>query len=511
MSPKKSTDWSTAKSKSRLGIWLTPHHLRLVWRQEGQVAGATWKPLHTNWMRGGEVLDPRHLGQVLGEALREVGYQGRGDVTWFLPPELMLLRVSEAPALEGEYLEKALLLEAERLPPERSDPSFPRLSLHPAPNGRRQAVLGKVFASTLNALQKITQEQGLRLWDLEQAGQAVAIRHASQQEVQGLWALLHLEPSNSSLVFFWNKELVRSRSLVDLLDPWIRQVKGEEGLLEVLVGGGRLQSEEVFGRITQAMEETLQRIIQDDLTTALTRAASEQALTRLYISGLGALEPGLRELLVESYYFEVVCLDDGLPDGAMYAPVAAALDGQRVSRFPLAGERKEWDRRLWPILAGSLGVVAIISLAGFFYSLSLGQQIAAVNTEIARLKPEEERHKALTTSIKALEGKVAALEALQPVDWSREMAPLLAGLPTNEGRLGVGLGRLGVLSDPQSYRYSLEGVAASQQALDEFLRYWENRTTRSVSLNRWDKKGGVYEFTASVSQRREVGDERSER
>jgi hypothetical protein len=43
------------------------------------------------------------------------------------------------------------------------------------------------------------------------------------------------------------------------------------------------------------------------------------------------------------------------------------------------------------------------------------------------------------------------------------------------------------------------------------LRYWENRTTRSVRLNRWEKKDGVYEFTASVSQRREVRDERSER
>jgi len=505
MSPKKSTDWSTAKS--RLGIWLTPHHLRLVWQQEGQGVQATWKPLHTNWMRGGEVLDLRHLGQVLREALREVGHQGRGEVTWLLPPELMSLRVSEAPALEGEYLEKALLLEAERLPPERAEPSFPRLSLHPAPNGRRQAVLGKVFASTLNALQKVTQEQGLRLWDLEQAGQAVAIRHASQQEARGLWALLHLEPGNSSLVFFWNQELVRSRSLVDLLDPWIRQVKGEEGLLEALVGGGGLQSEEVLGRITQAMEETLQRIVQDDLTTALTRAANEQALSRLYVSGLGALEPGLRQLLVEGYYFEVVYLDDGLPNGAMYAPVAAALEGPRVSRLPLAKERRAWDRRLWPVLAGGLGVVAAVSLASFFYAFSLGQQIAAVNSEIARLKPEEERNKALTASIKVLEDKVAALEALRPVDWSREMAPLLAGLPASGGRLGVGLGRLGVLSDSQSYRYSLEGVAASQQALEEFLRYWENRTTRSVRLNRWDKKGGVYEFTATVSQRREVRDE----
>lgn len=509
MNPRKSTDWST--SKSRLGIWLTPHHLRLLWRQEGRVAGTTWKPLSPNWMRGGEVLDPRHLAQVLGEALREVGYRGRGEATWFLPPELMSLRVSEAPALEGEYLQKALLLEAERLPPERSEPSFPRLSLHPAPNGRRQAVLGKVFASTLTTLHKLTQEQGLRLWDLEQAGQAVAIRHASCLEVQGLWAMLHLEPGNSSLVFFWNGELVRSRSLVDLLDPWMRQVQGEGGLLEVLVGGGSLEGEEVLARITHAMEETLQRIVQDDLSTALTRAANEQALSRLYVSGLGALDSGLRQQLVESYYFEVVCLDDGLPDGAMYAPMAAVLEGERLTRSPLAGERKEWDRRLRPILAGSLGIAAALSLGGFLYSLSLSHQIAAVDAEIARLKPEEERQKALTASIKALEGKVTALEALQPVDWSREMAPLLAGLPADGGRLGVGLGRLGVLSDAQSYRYSLEGVAVSQRALEEFLRYWENRETRSVSLNHWDKNNGVYEFTASVSQRRGVGDERSER
>lgn len=509
MNPRKSTDSST--SKSRLGIWLTPHHLRLLWWQDGQVAGTAWKPLNPNWMRGGEVLDPSHLSQALGEVLREVGYRGRGEVTWFLPPELMSLRVSEAPALEGEYLQKALLLEAERLPPDRSEPSFSRLSLHPAPNGRRQAVLGKVFASTLTTLQKLTQEHGLRLWDLEQAGQAVAIRHASRQNVQGLWALLYLEPSNSSLVFFWNGELVRSRSLVDLLDPWMRQTRGESALLEVLTSGGSLESEEVLGRITQAMEETLQRIAQDDLSTALTKAANEQALSRLYVSGLGALDPGLRQQLVESYYFEVVCLDEGLPDGAMYAPMVAVLEGERVSRFPLAGERKEWDRRLRPISMGSLGVVAALSLASFLYSLSLGSQIAAVNAEIARLKPEEERNKALNASTKLLEGKVTALEALQPVDWSREMAPLLAGLPADGGRLGVGLKRLGVLSDAQLYRYSLEGAALSQQALEEFLRYWENQETRSVSLNHWNKKDGVYEFTASVSQRREVGDERSER
>lgn len=506
---KKKFSATSRSANQQVVAWLGLAHLRLLWVREGRVAGATWKPVQTGWMRNGELLEPRYLSQALGEALHEMGHPGGGDLIWLLPPELMGLRIGDAPAVDGENLQKALVLEAERIPPERNEPVVLRIGVQASAGGRTQSILGKVFTSTFNLLAKIAEEHKLRLWDIDQAGPALGVRQAAQQQgVEGLWMLLHLEPGNSSLTFFWNQELVRSRSLVDLLDPWARKVKGELGLLEALTGGGALDSSEVMERITQAMEETLARIAQDGLSADLTRAAHDQNLTQLYITGLASVNQDLNDRLIESYgyLFEVERIEAPVEQGALYGPLLAVLDGQRVARFALVGQQQDWSRRLRPALvasAASLAVAGLLSVGGLIYSLSLASQIAGEQARINTLQPEEDRQKALRASVEALETRLEALEALGPVDWWEELQPLLSGLPLNGSVLGVGLNRVGLLNDKEQYRYSLEGAATSRAALESFLQVWERQEGRSVVLGRWARQDTWYEFAATVKARRE--------
>jgi len=509
MTLKRFSGSSRSSSQSQVVVWLGQSYLRLLWAHDGVIQGATWKPVQSGWMRNGELLEPHYLSQALGEALREVGHRGASDLIWLLPPELMSLRVGDTPALEGEQLQKALTLEAERIPPDRSEEAVLRIGLQPGVGGRRQAVLGKVFKPTVNILTRIAEEHKLRLWDIEQVGQALCIRQAVQQpETEGLWMILHLEPGNSSLAFFWHQELVRSRTLVDLLDSWGQQVGGELGLLKGLTGSTdtRLDSSEVMERITQAMEETLVRIAQDGVSVELTRVAQEQNLAHLYITGLGALEQGLYDRLMESYQylFGVERIEVPVENGALYAPLLAVLDGQRVSRFAPAGPQRNWEKPLRPILVGSLVVAGLLSAGGLVYSLSLSAQLSAEQAQVRVLRPEEERQRALQASVKALETKVEAVKALQPVDWRAEFLPLLTGLPVMDRGLGVGLRRVSLLNNQEQYQYSLEGVAVSRAALEVFLREWEGRPGRSVALGRWAKRGAGYEFAATVRIDREV-------
>jgi Tfp pilus assembly protein PilN len=492
---------SRLASQSQVVVWLTQTHLRLVWVREGAVLGAAWKPVQSGWMRNSELLEPQYLSQALGQALREVGHRGFSDLIWLLPPELMSLRVGDAPAIEGEQLQKALILEAERIPPDRSEEAVLRIGVQPGVGRRKQAVLGKVFKPVVNLLSKIAEEHHLRLWDIDQAGQALCIRQAAQQQqTEGLWMMLHLEPGNSSLAFFWGRELVRSRILVDLLDPWVKQTGGELELLQALAASThRLDSSAVIERINQAMEETLVRIAQDGISVELTKAANEQNLAHLYITGLGVLEQGLFDRLVENYQylFGLERIEAPVEDGALYGPLLAVLDGQRVSRFGLAGPRQDWTR-LRPLLAGSLALAGVLVLGAFFYNLSLSAQITAERARVTALRPEEERQQALQASIQALETRVEALKALQPVDWRAEFLPLLAGLPVMDRGLGVGLRRVSLLNNQEQYQYSLEGMAVSRAALEAFLREWEGRPERSVTLGRWAKQGNRYEFAATV-------------
>jgi hypothetical protein len=492
---------SETSRQDRLVVWLGADHLRLLWLRGNQVAGATWKPIQSGWLRNNELLEPRYLSQALGKALQEINYQGPGDLIWLLPPELMSLRVGEAPSLEGEQLQKALTLEAERIPPDRSEETVLRIGLQLSTGDRQQAVLGKVFKPTVALLSKITEEHRLRLWDIDQAGLALCIRQAAQQpEAEGLWMMLHLEPGNSSLAFFWNQELVRSRTLVDLLDPWKEQIASEADLVEALTGSAsRLESNKVMDRITQAMEETLARIADDGISVDLTKAARDQSLSQLYLTGLGALESELFEHLSESYsyLFKLKRLEAPVENGALYGPLLAVLDGQRVSRFTVAGPKQDW-KRLRPVLAGSLILTGVLVLGAFFYNLSLSAQINSEQARVDALRPEEERQRALRASLEALQPRIRALEALQPVDWQTELRPLLESLPWDTAGLGVGLRRISVENSQDEYHYSLEGLAASRQALEDFLREWEGRPGRSITLTRWAAKEGRYEFVASI-------------
>lgn len=493
---------SETSRHDRLVVWLGVEHLRLLWLRGNQVAGAAWKPIQVGWLRNNELLEPRYLSQALGEALREINYQGPGDLIWLLPPDLMSLRVGDVPGLEGEQLQKALTLEAERIPPDRSEEAVLRIGLQASTGGRRQAVLGKVFKPTVALLSRIAEEHRLRLWDIDQAGLALCIRQAAQQpKTEGLWMMLHLEPGNSSLAFFWNQELVRSRTLVDLLDPWKEEIPSEAALVEALTGGpaSRLKSNKVMDRITQAMEETLARIADDGISVDLTKAARDQSLSQLYLTGLGALESELFEHLSESYsyLFKLKRLEVPVENGALYGPLLAVLDGQRVSRFAVAGPKQDW-KRLRPVLVGSLILTGVLALGAFFYNLSLSAQITAEQARVNALRPEEERQRALRASLEALQPRLQALEALQPVDWQAELRPLLESLPWNTDGLDVGLRRISIQNTRDEYHYSLEGLAASRQSLQKFLREWEGRPGRTITLTRWAAKEGRYEFVASI-------------
>lgn len=490
---------------NRLVALLSPHHLRLLWLREGRPYKAAWRPLE-GWLRGGELIEPRVLAQALSALREEVGLRGSADLVWVVPPELMSLRLTRTPALEGELLMKALEREVETLPPVRAEAFVPRISLPQAVGG--QALLGKVYESTFKLLARLAEECGLRLWDIEQHGMALTIRHAQRAPREGLWILLHLEPSNSSLVVMWGGELVRARTLVDLLDPWVR-VHGEGKVLQALLeGSGGLEGAEVLSAIVQAVEETLLAV--DAPSPQLARAAQEQRLSALLLAGSGALHEGLFQGLLESFggFFAVERLGLG-GEGAgwgegraevLYSPLLGAA-GERVARFPLAGETMDWPRRLRPVLLVGIGGVLGLLALGWAWGGLMSRQIAALSAEVSRLAPEEGRQRALRASVGALEQRLEALEALRPVGWEEELAPLLKGLPRGDQGLRVGLSRLAVLPEKDAYRYSLEGAAAAREDLEAFLRRWEGEG-RAVRLTHLERRGAGWAFVVSLEQRR---------
>lgn len=516
---RKSGATSASKTEQILVLWLARTHLRGLWIRQKEIAGADWVTLKEGWLRSGDLLDPNLLEQGVVELLRRLNHQGSSQVIWLLPPEMMSLRISQAPNLEGETLEKALSLEAQTLPPDHGGEVFPRISLHPGVD-RRYAAIGKIYASTAELLHKITRErQKQRLWDIEQQGVALAVRHAAAFKESGLWAILYLEPGNSVLAFFWNDRQVRTRILVDLLDPWIHHLGSEEALLKSLMGGmdgtplDAQATEQVFTQINRAIEETLLQIARDGLSIELTKAANQQELRALYISGLGALEENLFQQLQNSYgyLFKVERIETTGHQGAFWGPLMAVLDGQRVSRLRFSEESfalEELSRWLNPALL----VLGVLSLGGLGYNLMLNRQIAGLKTQVARLKPEETRQEALQASIKALEDKVRAAWSLQPRDWTKELQPLLESLPRAEQELEIGFRRVVVKSDAHKHQYSLEGVARNKEALETFLRRWEERPGHTANLSHWarEKQKGTYAFTVTVSALREEEDEQSQ-
>jgi len=504
---------ASARSKPhphRLVALLTPHHLRLLWLREGRPQGAGWRALEEGWLRGGELIEPRRLGQALGALLGELGFRGKGDLVWVVPPELMSVRLTRTPGLEGELLMKALEREVEALPPARTEAFVPRISLPEAVGG--QALLGKVYEPTFKILARLAEERGLRLWDVEQHGVALAVRHAQRAVREGLWILLHLEPSASSLVVLWGGKLVRARTLVDLLDPWVRALRGEAGLLRVLLDEPeRLEAAEVLAAIAAAVEETLLAVAQEGGPVELLKAAQEQRLSTIALAGSGALHEGLYQGLLESFgsFFAVERLGLEGAEGAdlapeaLYSPLLGAV-GERVSRFPLAGEKVDWSGRLRPALLIGLGVSAALLAGGWAYGQLLGQRVAALRAEAARLAPEEGRQRALEASVKALQQRLEALEGLRAVDWGEELEPLLRELPRGGEGLRAGLARLALLPDRDAYRYSLEGVAATREDLEAFLRRWEGEG-RTVRLTRLERRGAVWAFVVTLEQRRDAG------
>ncbi|MCV5224091.1 hypothetical protein OFC57_34860, partial [Escherichia coli] len=84
------------------------------------------------------------------------------------------------------------------------------------------------------------------------------------------------------------------RTLVALLDPWVQALRGEAGLLRLLLDDpGRLEAAEVLAAIAAAVEETLLAVAQEGGPVELVKAAQEQRLSALLLAGAGALHEGL--------------------------------------------------------------------------------------------------------------------------------------------------------------------------------------------------------------------------